>query len=69
MAAAGSRHGERNALLIALLFDGCLRVSEAQGLRPVDLVRSSWIPEDPENVVTTRLTFRIYLPSWILDKN
>ena len=38
-AAAASRHGERDALLIALLFDGCLRVSEALGLRPVDLVR------------------------------
>ena len=32
--------GERNALLIAVLFDGCLRVSEALGLRPVDLVQS-----------------------------
>ena len=38
-AASRSRHGERDALLIALLFDGCLRVSEALGLRPVDLVR------------------------------
>ena len=28
--------GERNALLIATMFDGCLRVSEALGLRPVD---------------------------------
>jgi len=31
------RHGERNALLIKFLFDGCLRVSEALGVRPVDL--------------------------------
>ena len=38
-AASTSRRGERDALLIALLFDGCLRVSEALGLRPVDLVR------------------------------
>ena len=37
--------GERNALLIAVLFDGCLRVSEALGLRPVDLVQSDmgWV--------------------------
>ena len=36
--------GERNALLIASLFDGALRVSEALRLRPVDLVRteSGW---------------------------
>ena len=32
--------GERNALLIAVLFDGCLRVSEALQLRPLDLVQS-----------------------------
>ena len=32
--------GERNGLLIAAMFDGCLRVSEALGLRPVDLVQS-----------------------------
>ena len=38
--------GERNALLIAAMFDGCLRVSEALGLRPVDLVQSDvgWTP-------------------------
>ncbi len=30
-------HGQRNGLLIAAMFDGCLRVSEALGLRPVDL--------------------------------
>ena len=35
------RTGERNGLLIALMFDGCLRVSEALGLRPVDLTRTS----------------------------
>ena len=34
------RHGERNALLIKFLFDGCLRVSEALGVRPVDLQRT-----------------------------
>ena len=32
--------GERNALLIATLYDGALRVSEALRLRPLDLVRS-----------------------------
>ena len=32
--------GERNALLIAAMFEGCLPVSEALGLRPVDLVQS-----------------------------
>jgi len=40
MAAAAcrrKRHGERNALLIKFLFDGCLRVSEALGVRPVDI--------------------------------
>lgn len=31
------RHGERNAALIALIFDGALRVSEALGIRPVDI--------------------------------
>ncbi len=35
------RTGERNGLLIALMFDGCLRVSEALGLRPVDLTRTA----------------------------
>ena len=35
------RHGERNSLLIKFLFDGCLRVSEAVRLRPVDLQRTS----------------------------
>ena len=34
------RNGERNALLIKFLFDGCLRVSEALGVRPVDLQRT-----------------------------
>lgn len=29
--------GERNALLIASMFDSCLRVSEAIGIRPMDL--------------------------------
>lgn len=31
------RKGERNSLLIKFLFDSCLRVSEALGVRPVDL--------------------------------
>ena len=39
-AGENSRHGERNALLIKFLFDGCLRVSEALGVRPVDLQRT-----------------------------
>jgi integrase len=32
--------GERDALLIQTLFDGALRVSEALGLRPIDIVRT-----------------------------
>jgi len=41
-AAAGQnrRRGERNALLIKFLFDGCLRVSEALAVRPADLQRT-----------------------------
>ena len=35
------RTGERDGLLIALLFDACLRVSEAISLRPRDLTRTS----------------------------
>lgn len=38
-AARGSRHGERDKLLIQLLFDGCLRCSEAIGIRPCDIVQ------------------------------
>ena len=38
-AAGGSRHGERDKLLIQLLFDGCLRCSEAIGIRPCDIVQ------------------------------
>jgi len=38
-AAGGSRHGERDKLLIQLLFDGCLRCSEAIGIRPRDIVQ------------------------------
>ena len=44
IAAAGEAHprtGERDGLLIALLFDGCLRVSEAIRLRPMDLTRTN----------------------------
>jgi len=39
-AAGGSRHGERDRLLIELLFDGCLRCSEAIGVKPCDIVRN-----------------------------
>ena len=39
-ARSASQTGERNALLIATLYDGALRVSEALRLRPMDLVRS-----------------------------
>ena len=38
---AHPRTGERAGLLIALLFDGCLRVSEAIRLCPKDLLRTS----------------------------
>lgn len=40
VASQNKRHGERNALLIKFLFDGCLRVSEALGARPIDLQRT-----------------------------
>ena len=40
LAGQNRRHGERNALLIKFLFDGCLRVSEALGVRPIDLQRT-----------------------------
>jgi integrase/recombinase XerD len=40
VAGQNKRHGERNALLIKFLFDGCLRVSEALGVRPGDLQRT-----------------------------
>lgn len=40
VAGQNSLHGERNALLIKFLFDGCLRVSEALGVRPSDLQRT-----------------------------
>ena len=40
VASQNKRHGERNALLIKFLFDGCLRVSEALGVRPIDLQRT-----------------------------
>ena len=39
-ASRNKRHGERNALLIKFLFDGCLRVSEALAVRPIDLQRT-----------------------------
>jgi len=31
------QHGERTAALIRVLFDGCLRISEALALRPIDI--------------------------------
>ena len=40
VAGQNKRNGERNALLIKFLFDGCLRVSEALGVRPIDLQRT-----------------------------
>ncbi len=40
VAGQNTRHGERNALLIKFLFDGCLRVSEALSIRPIDLQRT-----------------------------
>lgn len=36
------RNGERDRLLIESMFDGCFRVSEALGIRPSDLVGSSF---------------------------
>ncbi len=38
---ATPKWGECNGLLIATMFDGCLRVSEVQQLRPIDLSRSA----------------------------
>ncbi len=38
-AAGVSRHGERDKLLVQLLFDGCLRCSEAIGIRPRDMAQ------------------------------
>jgi len=40
VAGQNSRHGERNALLVKFLFDACLRVSEALGVKPSDLQRT-----------------------------
>jgi integrase len=44
VASQQKRHGERNSLLIKILFDGALRCSEAIGVRPCDLARdgSGW---------------------------
>jgi len=39
-AARQSRHGERDKLLVQLLFDGCLRCSEAIGIRPCDMAQN-----------------------------
>ena len=40
VAGQNKRHGERNALLIKFMFDGCLRVSEDLEVRPIDLHRT-----------------------------
>jgi len=37
-AASQSRNGKRDSLLIRLLFDGCLRCSEAIAVRPCDIL-------------------------------
>jgi integrase len=37
MAGKNPRHGERNAVLIAVIFDGALRESEALKIRPIDI--------------------------------
>ena len=52
--AAGDRgrHGERDKLLVMVLFDACLRVSEAPGLRPRDLKQDParwWKLREPGN--------------------
>ena len=39
-AAAHSRKGERDRLLVQVLFDGCLRCSEAIGVNPCDIVHN-----------------------------
>lgn len=41
VAARNRRRGERNGLLIKVLFDGALRVSEALGIRPYDLQQTT----------------------------
>ncbi len=40
-AAGSSKHGERDKLLVQLLFDGCLRCSEAIGVRPCDIAQDN----------------------------
>ena len=40
-AAGQSRHGERDRLLVQLLFDGCLRCSEAISIKPGDIVQDN----------------------------
>jgi integrase len=35
------QNGQRNAVLIKVLFDGCLRISEALGLRPCDIIKNA----------------------------
>lgn len=41
VAAGIGRHGDRNALLIKFIFDGCFRVSEAIGVRPADVRKNN----------------------------
>jgi len=43
VAGQNSRHGERNALLIKFLFDGCLRVSEALKVRGRQRNMTTWV--------------------------
>lgn len=44
-AAAENRHGERDRLLIELLFDSCLRCAEAIAVRPADVISAldGWV--------------------------
>jgi integrase len=41
VASRDPRHGKRNAALITLIFDGALRVSEALGIRPIDITQDN----------------------------
>jgi len=34
------KNGDRNAVLIETLYDGCLRISECLSLRPIDIQRT-----------------------------
>jgi integrase len=41
MAGKNPRHGERNAVLISVIFDGALRESEAIRIRPIDIKQTA----------------------------